>query len=94
MAKTSTSGQGRPRGALNRATKSVRELAGKHSPAAINTLVGIMDDITAPPASRVAAAKELLDRAHGRPSASVSISLPDTGIADQAAFWFGVEARH
>lgn len=77
MPKTKTSGQGRPKGALNRATKSVREIAGQYSAGAIGVLVKIAADTAAPPAARVSAAKEILDRAHGRPSAvAEGIKLP------------------
>lgn len=73
MAKSSTSGQGRPKGIPNKVTRPVRELAANFSEGAIKTLVQIMIDPMAPHASKIAAAKELLDRAHGRPSASAEI---------------------
>lgn len=80
MPKTKTSGQGRPKGALNKATKSVRELAATFTPDVISTLVEIAADANAPHAARVAACRELLDRAHGRPSATVEqpIKTADT----------------
>ena len=74
--KTKTSGQGRPKGALNKSTRSVRELAANFSEHAVGILVRVMADQTAPHASRIAAARELLDRAHGKPSAAVLIKLP------------------
>jgi hypothetical protein len=83
MARSSTSGQGRKPGVPNKITRPIRELAGKQSAGAIKTLVEIMGDIAAPPAARVAAAKELLDRAHGKSSASANITLPAGGMADQ-----------
>lgn len=83
MARSSTSGQGRKAGIPNKITRPIRELAGKHSAGAIKTLHDIMDDIASPPAARVAAAKELLDRAHGKSSASANITLPAGGMADQ-----------
>lgn len=83
MAKSSTSGQGRPKGALNKATRPLRVLASQHSPEAIATLVGIMGDTTVPPAARVSAARELLDRAHGRPSQSMSMPVPAGTLAEQ-----------
>ena len=73
MAKSSTSGQGRPKGIPNKVTRPVRELAANFSEGAIKTLVTIMIDPMAPHASKIAAARELLDRAHGRPSASAEI---------------------
>lgn len=75
MARSSTSGQGRPKGALNKNTRSVRELAADFSADAVNVLVSIIRDLTAPHASRVAAARELLDRAHGRPSATATVAV-------------------
>lgn len=75
MAISSTSGQGRKPGVPNKITRPIRELAANFSEHAIKTLVQIMVDQVAPPAARVAAAKELLDRAHGRPSQSANITL-------------------
>jgi len=43
------------------------------TPAAIRTLGEIMQDPSAPPATRVTAADKLLDRALGRPAQSVDI---------------------
>ena len=58
---------GRVAGTPNRSTASVRAIAGQYSEEAINTLVQLMrhseDDRT-----RLVAAKELLDRGHGRPA--------------------------
>lgn len=85
MAKSSTSGQGRPKGALNKATKTVREIAATYSAGAIGVLVKIAGDQSAPHAARVAACKELLDRAHGRPSATTVIKLPDGTPTEQGA---------
>jgi hypothetical protein len=73
MARSSTSGQGRKPGVPNKITRPIRELAGTFTEGAIRTLVQIMIDPMAPHASKIAAAKELLDRAHGRPSASAEI---------------------
>ena len=75
MANSSTSGQGRPKGALNLATRSVRELAGHFSNGAIKVLAQILLDPLAPPAAKVAAAREILDPAHGKPSATATVTL-------------------
>jgi hypothetical protein len=56
---------GRPKGALNKATKVVRELAQKHSKAAIERLAYLAKHAESEQA-QVAAAKEILDRAAGK----------------------------
>jgi hypothetical protein len=50
----------------------VRDLAGKHTKEAIETLASVMKDTSAPHAARVAAANGLLDRAHGKPSQPIT----------------------
>ncbi|WP_208949785.1 hypothetical protein [Achromobacter aegrifaciens] len=59
-------GGGRPKGVPNKATAEIKALAQQHGPDAIATLVKIMQGAKQPSASRVAAAKELLDRAYGK----------------------------
>lgn len=58
-------GRGRPKGALNKATKDIKALAQQHTPAALKTLVTILKDSESD-AARVSAAKELLDRGYGK----------------------------
>lgn len=60
-------GPGRPKGRLNKVTADVKALAGKYGPGAIKRLAQIMDEGESE-AARVAAAKELLDRAYGKPA--------------------------
>lgn len=67
MAKSSTSGQGRPRGSLNKATADIKALAGKYSPKAIERLAHLMIHAESE-AAQVAACKEIIDRAHGKAS--------------------------
>ena len=67
MARSSTSGQGRPKGALNRSTLEVREAARAYTAEAIETLASIMRHGTTE-AAQIMAAKELLDRGYGRPA--------------------------
>lgn len=67
MARSSTSGQGRPKGALNRATLEVREAARAYTVEAVETLASIMRHGTTE-AAQIMAAKELLDRGYGRPA--------------------------
>lgn len=57
---------GRQKGTPNKATAEIKALAQVHGPDAIATLVKIMQGAKQPSASRVAAAKELLDRAYGK----------------------------
>ena len=62
---------GRKKGTLNHATADIKALAQKHGPAAIKKLLGWMNDKEVPVATRVAAAKELLDRGYGRPAQTI-----------------------
>lgn len=56
---------GRPKGALNKATAEVKEAAREHAPAALKELARLMKKAQSE-AARVAAAKEILDRAYGK----------------------------
>ena len=67
MARSSTSGQGRPKGALNRSTLEVREAARAYTAEALAKLAAIMRHGTSE-AVQILAAKELLDRGCGRPA--------------------------
>ena len=67
MARSSTSGQGRPKGALNRSTLEVREAARAYTAEALAKLATIMRHGTSE-AAQILAAKELLDRGYGRPA--------------------------
>ena len=53
----------------------IRVLARERTPEAINVLTEIMRDPKAPPAARVAACRELLDRGYGRPESSVNAKI-------------------
>lgn len=72
MAKSSTSGQGRPKGAVNKASAQVREAAQEYTQAAIKrlaVLAGLVKGGAGKAESeqaQVAAIKELLDRGHGK----------------------------
>jgi len=68
MARGSKPGEyrgGRKKGTLNKVTRDVKALAQKHTPEALKTLAKIMASSESD-AARVSAAKELLDRAHGK----------------------------
>ncbi len=74
-------GAGRPKGAknkLNEATKqSLWELAMQAAPDALQTLIEVSKDRTAPPAARISAATSILDRALGKPKQAVEHSGPE-----------------
>lgn len=59
-------GAGRPKGSRNKTTVDVKAIAQSYGADAVKTLAEMMKDKKAPPAARVAAAKELLDRGYGR----------------------------
>jgi hypothetical protein len=88
MARSSTSGQGRPKGALNRSTLEVREAARAYTAEALKTLASIMRHGTTE-AAQILAAKELLDRGYGKPAQAsepegVLIEAPPTVKFDVA----------
>lgn len=77
MARSSTSGQGRPKGAKNKATQELQDLARVHTPAAIKELARLAVEAESETA-RVAAINSLLDRGHGKPSQSIGLGqAPD-----------------
>lgn len=67
-------GKGRPKGALNRATKDVKEAAREYGPAAIKTLSILMKTADSD-AAKIAACKELLDRAYGKATQNVDANV-------------------
>lgn len=69
---------GRPKGALNKSTAEVKKAAQKYTEKALKTLALIMEKGQTEPA-RVAAARELLDRAHGKPAQPVQHAGEDGG---------------
>lgn len=62
---------GRVKGTPNKATRDVRALAGQYTDEAIKTLAHIMQHGETEP-GRIAAARELLDRAHGKAAQPVT----------------------
>jgi hypothetical protein len=66
-------GAGRPRGALNKLTRPVKQLAAEQSAASIDKLVYLRDSAQSEQV-QFAAAKELLDRAHGRPRQEIDFN--------------------
>ncbi len=70
-------GAGRPKGKPNAITADVREAAQQYGADALRTLADIMDGKDYPPAARVAASKEILDRAYGKAPQALEHSSPD-----------------
>ena len=68
-------GSGRTLGVPNRITRDIRATAAKHSTKAINTLVRLLSDPDTK--VRAVAAREILDRAHGRPMTPQEITGKD-----------------
>jgi len=68
---------GRRKGTLNKSTASLKALAADYTVEALDVLVATFRDPNAPVAARVSAAKEVLDRGHGKsPQAHTG---PDAG---------------
>lgn len=70
-------GKGRVKGVPNKATASIRDIARLYTDQAVMALVAVLSDDS--PAARVAAAKELLDRAYGK--ATTVLAGDDNGGA-------------
>lgn len=68
---------GRIKGVPNKVTADVKALAREYVPDAIKTLAQIMASDEQPAPARVAAAKELIDRAYGKSAQAVELSGPD-----------------
>jgi hypothetical protein len=64
---------GRQPGSPNKQTLDVKELAKDYTEDAVRTLASIMTNREEAAPARVAAARELLDRAHGKPKQSVDV---------------------
>ena len=68
---------GRTKGTPNQSTREIRAIAQAHTAEAVEVLVNVMRESKSD-AARIAAAKELLDRGHGRSTQAVQIaSYPD-----------------
>ncbi len=65
---------GRPAGVPNKANAELKALAQEYTTAALNALVGIVSNTEAPPAARVMAAREILDRGHGKPAQALTVA--------------------
>jgi len=67
-------GAGRPKGKPNAVTADVREAAQQYGAGALKTLAEIMAAEDQPAAARVAASKEILDRAYGKSQQAIELS--------------------
>jgi hypothetical protein len=65
-------GSGRPQGAVNKVTASIREAAQEYSAQALQVLVTVATTSESD-AAKVAAANSILDRAHGKPTQTMDI---------------------
>lgn len=65
---------GQPKGLVRRDTAETKAYAFKHARRAIDQLVQIVEDRSYPPGDRVSAGREILDRAVGKPQASVAVT--------------------
>jgi hypothetical protein len=70
-------GKGRPKGARNKITSDIKEIAQSYGEEAVENLVEIMRDRGAPPAARVAATKEILDRGYGKSIQTTDLKSSD-----------------
>jgi hypothetical protein len=75
---------GRKKGVPNKATADIKALAVKHAPAAIKELVRLMTKAESE-ATRVAAAKELLDRGLGKAAQPIEGDLTVNVVSKQLA---------
>jgi hypothetical protein len=64
-------GSGRKAGVPNKVGKDIRALARVYTAEAVETLVSIMRDKSAPPQARAMAADKLLDRGWGKPAQTI-----------------------
>lgn len=69
------------------------EMARQHAIAALATLVDVMQDKTATPASRVSAASEVLDRAFGRAPQAMKVNVEASFSEQFEAFVRTINAR-
>jgi hypothetical protein len=64
-------GKGRPKGALNKATRDIKELARAHGPEVVEGLVRLFREADSD-AAKIAAAREILDRGYGKATQPVA----------------------
>lgn len=67
-------GSGRKPGSINKATADLKGMARQYSVQALTILTELMQDPETPPAARIQAAREVLDRGYGKPTQAVEVS--------------------
>jgi hypothetical protein len=82
MAKWSSGQSGNP-GGRPKGYGDLRELAREHTEEALQVLISVMQEETAPASARVSAAQHLLDRGWGRPEASINVTSPGRSWVDE-----------
>ena len=85
---------GRGKGTPNKATKDIKAIAQPYGAEAVTTLVAIMRSAEQPPAARVAAAKEVLDRGFGKSKQSIDHSSEDGSMTPKGLADFYAELAH
>jgi hypothetical protein len=80
-------GAGRPMGSKNKVTPEIKAMAQKHCPAALQIIVGLAKNADTE-STRLAAAKEILDRGYGRARQAVTAEInhsSNDGVMDLLA---------
>jgi hypothetical protein len=75
---------GRPKGSGSKISADARILAAAYASEAIDKLVAIMRDPTAAHAAQAACARELLDRACGRPAQAITATIETRELKDMS----------
>jgi hypothetical protein len=76
-------GAGRPKGALNKVTATLKEQAQAYTAQALRVAVDVMLDSEAPPQARLSAVAIVLDRGHGKPEAKTEVTVR-RGVAEMS----------
>ena len=66
---------------MSKTSTDIRSLARLHTGKAIQTLAGIMNQVKAPAAARVAAAQAILDRGWGKPTQTIEAKISNVDPA-------------
>lgn len=77
-------GAGRKPGKVSQAKRDIAEMAREYGEQALQTLVDVATDNTAPQSARVSASNSLLDRAYGKPPQSMDLSSSDNTMSPKS----------